>query len=84
MNTRIMFFLLLVCKGVFAIHRLDIPANYISHMRPLPKDEEKPLVLNCSIIPLFFVVFNAIYWPVILTEYFKDKSGRSLHVNETE
>ena len=44
-----MFFLLLVCRGVFAIHRLDIPANYISHMRPLPKDEEKPLVLNCSV-----------------------------------
>ena len=49
MITRIMFFLLLVCRGVFAIHRLDIPANYVSHMRPMPEDEEKPLVLNCYV-----------------------------------
>ena len=50
MDPRIIFLLLLVFSGVFAMHRVDIPDDYVPSMRPLPMDEEKPLDLECVLI----------------------------------
>merc|ERR1719233_1557776 len=32
------------------------------------------------IIPSLFLLFNAVYWPIILTSYFKDKTSVEYHV----
>ena len=50
MDPRIIFLLLLVFSGVFAMHHVDIPDDYVPSMRPLPKDEEKPLDMECVLI----------------------------------
>ena len=36
------------------------------------------------IIPILFILFNAVYWPIILTHYFKDKRPVEYHISYPE
>ena len=43
----------------------------------------KKFNLICKIlIPVFFVIFNTVYWPIILTQYWKDKTLATDHEDE--
>ena len=53
-----LIFLVFLFKNVHAIHRLDIPDNYVAHMIPLSEDEKKPLDAKVLITVRNIVAIN--------------------------